>query len=245
MSLLADSDASVRTSPIAVLLAPGLAAIRLYWRPFVLIQATALAVVFGYYHSPAIAAACDRLSVFKQRGGLRLSALSAAFTGAILPELAKALVLGDLNVTRQRLRDVGFAVAVFAVIGVVNDLQYRGVALLFGNDHRMATVVKKVLFDQFVTTPIYGTPYWSVVYAIRADRYRFWLTIPRLTPAWYLRTVTPLLVTGWAYWIVMITLLYAMPGPLQFCLFLFALAAWSLLMVAIAGRAGPTTPTAA
>ena len=239
MTIRAVPAGTPQPSPLRATLAPGLAAVRRYWRPFVLIQATALAMVLGYYHSPAVAAACDRASTFKAHAGLLFSAISAAFAGAVLPELAKAAVLGDRTVTRQRLRDVGFAIAVFALIGVVNDLQYHCMGLIFGDDQRTATVLRKVLVDQFVTTPLYGTPYWLVVYAIRADRYRFWVTFPRLTPAWYLRTVTPLLVTGWAYWIPMITLLYALPGPLQFCLFLLALAAWSLLMVAIATRAEP------
>ncbi len=135
----------------------------------------------------------------------------------------------------------GFVLAGFAANGVITDLQYRGMAVVFGHDTHFATAAKKTLADQFVTTPLYGTTYWLVVYAVRADRYRVWRTVPRLTPAWYGRTVLPLLVTGWAFWIPMVLLIYSLPGPLQFCLFLFAVAAWSLLMVAVAG--GPARET--
>jgi len=237
MTTLAD-PAGTKPPPlsIAATLAPGLSAVRRYWRPFVLLQSATFLLVLAYFHSPAVAAACDRLSLLKQHAGLVFSAVSAAAAGALLPEVAKAAVMGDRRLDRRRLRNIAFVVAVFALNGIINDLQYRGMALVFGDDNRVATVVKKVLADQFITTPLYGTPYWLVIYALRADRFRFWRTLPRLTPGWYLRTVTPLLITGWAYWIPMSALMYALPGPLQFCLYLLVVAAWSLLMVAVADR---------
>ena len=220
--------------------APGLSAVRRYWRPFVLLQTAALVLVVAYFHVPAVAAACDRVSAFKAHAGLLFSAVSAAVAGAVLPEVAKALVLGDRRLSRERAWNVAFVIAIFAINGIISDFQYRGMAAVFGDDNRPATVVKKVLADQLVTTPLYGTPYWLVVYALRADRYRFWRTLPRLGPRWYFRTVTPLLVTGWAYWFPMSALLYALPGPLQFCMYLIVVAAWSLLLVAVAsGAAAP------
>ena len=207
---------------------------RWFWRPFVLLQLVALAVVVAYFRVPAVAAACDRVSRVKVAGGLAFSAGAAAVAGAFLPEAAKAVVGHAGRWDRQRWRDLAFVTLGFAVNGVTTDLQYRGMAAVFGHGTGWATVLKKVLADQFVTTPLYGTTYWSVVYAIRADRYRVWRTVPTLTPRWYARTVVPLLVTGWAFWIPMCLLVYSLPGPLQFLLFVFAIAAWSLLMVAVA-----------
>ena len=243
MSIRAVPAGTPQPSPLRATLAPGLSAVRRYWRPFVLLQSAALLLVIGYFDSPTVAAACDRASAVKQHAGLLFSAVSAAVAGALLPEVAKATVMGDRAVTRRRARNVGFAAATFALNGVINDLQYRGMAVVFGDDNHWATVLRKVLADQFITTPLYGTPYWLVVYALRADRYRPWRTFPRLTPTWYLRTVTPLLVTGWAFWLPMSALLYSLPGPLQFCLFLLAVAAWSLLMVAVASGEPATRNT--
>lgn len=221
---------------LRTLVEPGLDAIRRYWRPFLMLQSLALLLVVGYYRSPAIHQACERLSTMKQESGLLFSGISAAIAGALLPELAKAVMLGDRRVHRQRLRNVAFAVAAFALSGMITDLQYRGIGWIFGNDNHLSTIVKKVLFDQFITTPLYGTPYWLVVYALRANRYGVWTTARQLSPRWYGRTVLPLLITGWAYWFPMCSLIYALPGPLQLCLFCFALAAWSLLTVFIATR---------
>ena len=154
------------TLTLRAALAPGLSAVRCYWRPFVLLQLAALLLVIAYFHNAKVAAACDRMSVFKQHAGLLFAAISAAVAGALLPEVAKAAVMGDRTLGRQRARNVGFAGAIFALSGIINDLQYRGMAVVFGDDHRVATVVKKLLADQFVTTPLYGTPYWLVVYAL-------------------------------------------------------------------------------
>jgi hypothetical protein len=39
---------------------------------------------------------------------------------------------------------------------------------------------------------------------------------------------------NWLFWIPMVSIIYALPVPLQFLLFVPALAAWSLIMVFIA-----------
>lgn len=219
---------------LQTLLAPGMAAVKKYWRPFLLLQSAALLLVVGYYTNGRVRALCDQLSQFKQHAGLIFSAISASIAGALLPELAKAVVMDDRAITRQRVRDVVFAMAAFAGSGIIIDLQYRGLAWLFGHDNSPVTIVKKVLMDQFVTTPIYGTPYWVVVYSLRARHYNLIATVGQISPRWYVTHVLPLLIPGWFFWVPMVSLVYSLPGPLQFCLFCFALAAWSLLMVFVA-----------
>jgi hypothetical protein len=212
-------------------LAPGIAAVKTYWRPFLLLQSAAAMLVVSYFASNHVRAICQQLSTFKQQAGFAFSAVSAAFAGAILPELAKILVMGDRKFDQKRLRDVGFALVIFAGIGVIIDAQYRILGMVLGNGDRPVTIIAKVLADQFITTPIYGTPYFLVVYALRANRYNLLLTARQMTPRWYATRVMPLLIPGWCYWIPMTSLIYSLPGPLQFFLFDFALAAWSLLIV--------------
>jgi hypothetical protein len=216
------------------LLAPGMAAVRKYWRPFLLLQSAAFLLVVAYYENGRVRLLCDQLSQSKEHAGLVFSAIAAAISGALLPELAKAVVMDDRAITRKRVRDVAFAMAAFAGSGIMIDLQYRGLAWLFGHDTLPATIVKKVLADQFVTTPIYGIPYWVLVYSLRAKRYNLMATFRPISPRWYVTHVLPLLIPGWCFWLPMVTLIYLLPGPVQFCLFCFALAAWNLLMVFVA-----------
>ena len=58
-------------------LASGLAALRRYYRPFLLIQAVAVALVVGYYNSASIRSACASLAALKAAGGLPFAAHSA------------------------------------------------------------------------------------------------------------------------------------------------------------------------
>lgn len=229
------------------LLAPGIAAVTKYWRPFLLLQSAAFLLVVGYYTSHQVKAICDQLSLFKQRAGLPFTMIASAVAGALMPELAKAVMLRDRAMTAQRIRNIGFALVAFAVSGVITDLQYRGIAWLLGSDTHFVTVVRKMLFDQFVTTPIYGTPYWVVVYLIRANRYNLLATARQLSPRWYVTRCMPLLIPCWCFWIPMVLLIYSLPGQLQFCLFCFASAAWSLVMVFIAtyeAKEAVSTPAA-
>lgn len=220
------------------LVLPGVEAIGRYWRPFLLLQACAFGLVITYFKVPRVTAACTQLAAWKEAAGLPMAALGAMIAGAILPEIAKALVMGERAFGRARLRTIGFNLLLFAGAGIIIDTQYRMFGLLFGVDSSVATVTKKVLFDQFVTTPLYGNSYWVFLYGWRANRYRIAPTLRQVNWRWYMRRVAPLMLPGWAYWIPMVILTFSLPTGLQFCLWLLALAAWSLIMICLASRPG-------
>jgi hypothetical protein len=227
---------------LASLAAPGLRAVRRFWRAFVLIQACALMLVLTYFHSAAVQHACETLSRLHETGGLLLSAIAAAIAGGIIPEIAKAIVPPKSISGQKRGHllsrgDLCFAIITFAINGVVTDLQYRMLSWAIGSDHLFLTAVKKMLADQFVTTPVYGAVYWAVVYRWKAHGFRVMPLLREVGPQWYLRNVGRLLVTSWCFWIPMVLMVYLMPQDLQFSLFCIVLAAWSLLMVFVASDA--------
>lgn len=226
------------------LIAPGIQAVRHSWPAFLLLQSLALLLVLGYFYSDRVAAACGGLADLKLRMGLIYSALAAVVAGVLLPESAKALVLGQRTFDRTRRRHIVFMLFAFAGNGIITDLQYRGFAILFGHDNAPVTVVSKVLFDQFITTPIYGVPYWILLYGLRAHRYHPGRLLAELSPRWYLTRVLPLLLPCWCYWIPMTLMIYSLPGPLQLSLFAMAMAAWSVVMIFIASRQGQRTNAA-
>ena len=133
----------------------------------------------------------------------------------------------------------------FAGAGIITDLQYRLFNIVIGPGTDPATVVTKVLVDQFVTTPIWGVPYWIVVYTWRSNRFSIAATLRQMTPRWYVTRCLPLLLPCWCYWIPMTALIFSLPAGLQFCLFALAIAAWSLVMIVIASRPHEPAPEAA
>ena len=228
---------------LATFAAPGLRAVRRFWRAFVLIQACALMLVLTYFHSAAVQHACETLSRWHENGGLLLSAIAAAIAGGIVPEIAKAVVppksLPIENGGKKRGHllsrgDLCFAIITFAINGIITDLQYRMFNRLIGSDHSFLTALKKMLTDQFITTPLYGAVYWAAVYRWKALGFRLMPLLREVGPQWYLRNVGRLIVTSWCFWIPMVLMVYLMPQDLQFSLFCIVLAAWSLLMVFVA-----------
>jgi hypothetical protein len=232
---MSDDVAAVNEQPVSLrsLTRPGLQAIRRNWAPFVLFQAGALLLVIGYFRVDAIHQFCQYLSAMKQAWGLLFSAAAAAIAGVVFPEIAKAV----LPVPRAQAfswRDFVIDLLFFAGSGMTIDLQYRFFAVLLGNGMDLGTVIRKVLVDQFITTPLYGVPYWNLVYAWKSNGFRIRPTLAPISPRWYLTTVLPLLLSAWFYWIPMTLMVYSLPGPLQFSLYALAMAAWSLIMIFVA-----------
>jgi hypothetical protein len=213
----------------------GSAALRRFWRPFLLIQSGAALLAIAYRVSAPFRAACATAAAWKLRGGLPFAAATTALAGGVLPELAKLIADRGRNPLRARGGEVLFNTVFFAFNGVVIDLLYRGEAHLFGGEARLATVVEKVAFDQFVFTP-----QWLVLivllYAWRQRAYSLAATRALVGRGFYRARVLPLLIPAWLFWIPMVSIVYAMPVPLQFLLFIPALGAWSLIMVFIADR---------
>ena len=212
--------------------AAGVAALRRFYRPFLLIQFAAVLLIVAYHLDVRVRDACAVLAAWKVAGGLPFAAAAGAFAGGLLPEIAKLIAPGDRRL-RPRASVVLFNVAFFAVNGMVVDLLYRGEALLFGADARVGTVAAKVAFDQFLFTPLW----LCVIVALflwRQQRFSLAATAQALRGRFFRARVLPLLVPDWCFWIPMVSIVYAFPLPLQFLLFVLALGAWSLIMVFIA-----------
>jgi hypothetical protein len=176
----------------------------------------------------------------KTAGGLPFAAASAAFAGGILPELATRLADRRGGRVRGRGAPIAFNIAFFAFNGIVIDLLYRGEARLFGADASIGTIASKTAFDQFVFNPLW-LPLIIALYTWQREGFRLAPTTRALlVPRFYRTQVLPLLLPAWCFWIPMVSIIYALPVPLQFLLFVLALGAWSLIMVSIAsGEAAP------
>jgi hypothetical protein len=216
-------------------LAAGAAALRRFWRPFLLIQSGAALLAITYRASAPFRAACATAALWKLRGGLPFAAVTTALAGGLLPELAKLVADRGRSPLRGRGGEVLFNTAFFAFNGVVIDLLYRGEAVLFGGEARLSTVLEKVAFDQFVFTPQWLI-FIVLLFAWRQRGYSLAATRALVGPGFYRVRVLPLLIPAWLFWIPMVSIVYAMPVPLQFLLFIPALGAWSLIMVFIADR---------
>jgi hypothetical protein len=214
-------------------LAAGADALRKFWRPFLLIQSLAVALAVAYHFSPGVRAACEVVGGWKVSGGLPFAALSGALAGGLLPELAKVLADRSLAGLRGRSSTIGFNLVFFACNGIVIDRFYALEAVLFGGHADLRTVVTKTAFDQFVFSPLWLVLI-TLIFLWRQRGFSWVAMRPALRRGFYRTRVLPLLIPNWLFWIPMVSVIYALPGPLQFTLFVPALGAWSLIMVFIA-----------
>jgi hypothetical protein len=213
----------------------GLLAVRRFARPFVLMQVVAVLVVVAYRASAQVRDVCAALAGLKQEGGLAFSAVASAIAGALLPEAATLATVPAERGRAGRLGKLAFTTAFFLVNGVVVDLFYRLSAHVFGHAATPVIVAQKVAFDQFVFTPLWLSVIASL-FAWHKHGFRLAPTRADLADGFLRRRLLPLLLPNWCFWIPMTAVIYALPVPLQFLLFVFALAAWSLIMVFIAAR---------
>jgi hypothetical protein len=213
----------------------GLLALRRFARPFVLMQVAAVLLVIAYRGSAQVRDACAALVGLKRQGGLAFSAIASVIAGVVLPEAATLATVPDERARSGRLGTLAFTTAFFLVNGAVVDLFYRLSAHVFGDSGAPAVVAQKVAFDQFVFTPLWLSVIGSL-FAWHKHGFRLAPTRADLTDDFLRRRLLPLLLPNWCFWIPMTAVIYALPVPLQFLLFVFALAAWSLIMVFIAAR---------
>ena len=122
------------------------------------------------------------------------------------------------------------------VSGIIYDFFYCGQCVLFGNGVDLATLLKKLLVDQFTITVFVIAPLNVLVFfwisrGFSFARFRTEFPWPFLT-----RALLPNLVTNWCVWIPVVLAIYAFPLALQVQVSGFACAFWALTCLQIGRR---------
>lgn len=220
-----------------------MAAVRANWKPFVLLQAAALAVVVAYYNVAPVAVALDRLADVKAQSGVAFAMIAAAVAGALLPEAAKAITQRGWRPDGPRLRELLFLLVFFPLNGLLVDRFYALMAIVFGDGNEWTVVLAKAAVDQLVFTPFVSLPFTALAFGWRRHGYRTGPLLREIAAApgrWYALRVMTLVVVAWCFWGPMVLLIYSLPRELQVVLWAGAMAAWSLLMVFIGNVEQPS-----
>jgi hypothetical protein len=194
-------------------------------------QVTALGMVLAYYRFPAARAVLSRLMEIKLAMGFAFGIISTAIFGGLLPffYLHSAKYRGG----RARYRwPQGLALTGFwAYKGFEVDLFYRVLARTVGTGHDMATILPKVLIDQFFYCPVFAIPVTVAVYQWVEAGFDWDETAADWrAPRWYLRRVLPVLISNLGVWIPAVAIIYALPTPLQLPLQNLVLCFFTLLI---------------
>lgn len=215
----------------------GLRAAKANFVPGLIVQSVMVALVAAYYMHPAIHAWLSALADVKQRGGFAYSAIAGALAGGVLPETLMIVVFQRGKIRRENWNNVVFSTCYWGFDGILVDAFYRGQNLWFGGHVDVATVVKKVVFDQFVFTPVISIPLSMGSYEWKHQGYSFSGLWRVLTPTYYREKAVPALIGCWGVWIPLVAIIYSLPPLLQFPLFSLGLTFWVMLFSYIAASA--------
>ncbi len=221
-------DAAPRFDPRHPL-ALGLAAMRAYFVPGLILWAAGLAIVLAYFFAPPVQSWLDRVGALKHSLGVWYSIPALAFFAGFLPFCLQAL-----SADRRRtfaLSQLAFLVVFWGIKGAEVDLLYRLQVVLFGDNRAPLTVVQKVAVDQFVYVPLWAIPSTVLPYLWANKGFRLGPVREALGGRWYRDLVLPVMLGNWMVWIPAVSLIYLFPEPLQLPMQNIIACLWACMML--------------
>jgi len=212
----------------------GLASARANVVPMVVLWMMAVALVVGYYFVPSVAVSLEPLKRWQIESGCLAAFLNRFFFCGVVPGV---FLLSVRSISPLMPVTTAFAQGVWGgVSGVVYDFFYRWQCVWFGDGVDVATLLKKLLVDQFVITVFVIAPLNVLVFfwisrGFSFARFRFEFPRP-----FFSRALLPNLVTNWCVWIPVALMIYAFPLALQVQVSGFACAFWALTCLQIGRR---------
>lgn len=202
--------------------------------PCLVLNALAVALVASYYQVPALAGFWEAVGDFKTRWSFVFSCVSTMFAAAILPTFIQ-MAMGTLR-SEGRWQRLALLTLFWGYRGMEIDLFYRFQGWLFGHGNDLRTLIIKVVFDQFVMSPLWFVP--TYVIALRwAEMGGSWArTKPTLNREFWTRTCPLVLVTNWLIWMPALALVYSLPPALQFPLFTIVMCFFILVVTVMTSR---------
>jgi hypothetical protein len=184
-------------------------------------------LLMAYAWSPAVQAGLAQWGAVKQAWGYPFAFASYVVFAVLVPETLSHVVLKQ-RWTRGTWGYLVYATLIFGCIGIAVDMLYAFQVQLFGEGSDALTIGKKMLFDQFVYSPV--SNYLMVVaFAWREGGFSA-STLRRLVSADYFsRHYLPVLIAVWCVWIPGVLVIYFMPTALQFPVANIILSFWVLI----------------
>lgn len=202
--------------------------------PGLALQAIGVAIVLAYYCWPAAKGFYDAVTDLKNSGGFLFSGASTCLFGGIVP-------FAFMFIRRQICGDY-LRLAVFFMLfwfwrGMETDAFYRLQAFMFGHGTDWLTIMKKVLFDQFVYTAFWVSPLILVIYSWKDSGFSISRAKQTLGRDFLTFRLPAFILPTWAVWIPTVAIIYCLPAPLQLPLFSVELCFWSLVLCLLADSA--------
>lgn len=166
------------------------------------------------------------------------AAIATSVAAGVLPSIIQ---LAMRQVPDPVVPTIVFNCVFWFVMGPVVSGLYELQVVLFGDGTDVATVVKKVLFDQFVWNPCFW-PLMSLIFRWRDHQFSFkqWRKIVNLR-SWFLGYCS-ILVTIWGTWVPGTCVVYTFPSVLQLPAFNVILFMFSFMLMVVSKQTSASEP---
>ncbi len=181
--------------------------------PGLILQLAALILLLSYYFLPGVAEFVEPVADLQRHYGPLASFVNRAFFAGILPGLF-LLALPSLR-TQTPWRSFFFGIVWWGMMGVYSGYFYHLQAVIYGNDHRLPTLLLKMLTDQLVYTPFFACPLNAVVHFWEAHGFSWKATVKAWPRRWVQHLLLPNLIPCWVLWVPGTMIVYSLPQPLQ------------------------------
>ena len=210
----------------------GLDAAKQSLKPAFFVWSLMAVVAVFYYAVPASQGFFAALSALQVKLGLLFPFLGMGLAVGILAEVVKVFISVEKRWTRANTINALFNLSIFGVLGVIQHYFYLLQTSLFGSGTAWHVLLPKVLIDQFVWTVFLANPYQTILYIWKNQGFSIRKVAAQMQPfkPFWGTKILPVLITNWAFWIPMVSIIYCFPAELQLPLAILAVTIWVLLL---------------
>jgi hypothetical protein len=216
-------DSSVRIGVIAA---------KKTMKPALLVWGLMAGIAASYYFVPASHGLFAGLIAVQKWMGVLFPSLGMGLSVGLLVEGVKVAVSKNKHWTRENTINALFNFAVFGMMGVTQYYRYAFQENFFGTGTSWRVLMPKVMFDQFVWTVFFANPYQCILYLWRNKGFSWKRVGSEVFPfkAFWGTRMLPVLISNWAFWIPMASIVYCFPSELQVPLAILAVSMWVMLL---------------
>lgn len=175
------------------------------------------------------------VAALKQQSGYLFAIVSYILAASILPEIFRVVFFQGGRVTGRNLTNALSSAPLWGTLGLAVDAFYRLQSILFGAGNSWDVILPKVLLDQLVFSPFFGTPFIVLYLRWRDHRFQFSSLKTCFRWSYYLDAIFPVQVAGWCIWIPAVCLVYFMPPALQIPVAVLIQCFWALIVTSLSG----------
>ena len=217
----------------------GAQAARQTLKPASFVWAIMACVASLYYLVPASQHFFAALTRLQTQMGLFFPFLGMGLSVGLLAESVKVGLSKEKRWTKDNTLNAAFNLLIFGVLGIFQNYFYLLQTHLFGSGTSWHVLVPKVLFDQFIWTVFFANPYQTILYLWKNHGFSLKKVTAQMRPfkPFWGKKILPVLITNWAFWIPMVSIIYCFPANLQLPLAILAVTIWVLLLSILTAKA--------